>query len=172
MAGAFLFWASPTPATLVGGGALVLLGESIRLWATGHLHKNDSLTVTGPYAFLRHPLYVGSLLIVTGFAWMASSPVCLALYAGFLLFFAGYYMPYKNRIEGARLESLYGDAFRRYAIAVPTLVPRLYAYSPLLADQAPESEWRSERFADNNEIGTAAAVVVGAAGMVVRWAFV
>jgi protein-S-isoprenylcysteine O-methyltransferase Ste14 len=169
---ALFVWARPTPTSLVAGGLVAALGEGLRLWATGHLHKNDALTVTGPYAFLRHPLYLGSLLIVIGFGFMARSTVGLLGVAGFLVFYFAYYMPYKGRIEGARLERLYGDAFRRYSVAVPSLVPRLYPYRPLAAEQAPAASWNRERFADNHEIGTAAALAVGLIGMVGRWAFV
>ena len=169
-AAVFLVWSAPTLGSLALGGVLVGLGEGLRLWATGHLHKNEALTTTGPYAFLRHPLYLGTLVVVTGLCVTAHSVVCFVLYGVFLAFFAGYYMPYKNRIEGARLESLYGDAFRRYAIAVPSLVPRLHAYVPLASDASPTPEWRSERFLDNNEIGTAVAVGLVAVVMVARWA--
>jgi protein-S-isoprenylcysteine O-methyltransferase Ste14 len=164
--------ADPTPRSLVAGAGLVLLGEALRLWATGHLNKNEALTVTGPYAFLRHPLYVGTLFIVAGFAVMASSSWSLALFGVFILFFFGYYMPYKSRIEGARLERLYGDDFRRYASAVPTLLPRLYPYRPLGAEQRATDSWQGQRFADNHEFGTAAAVVVAVGAMVARWALV
>ncbi len=169
---ALFVWADPTPSSLAAGAGLVLAGESLRLWATGHLNKNEALTVTGPYAFLRHPLYLGTLLIVTGFAVMASSAWSLVLFAAFFLFFFGYYMPYKGRIEGARLERLYGDHFRRYAAAVPTLLPRLYPYRPLEAEQPATDSWRGERFADNHEFGTAAAVVVALGVMVARWVLV
>ena len=169
---ALFVWADPTPGSLAMGGGLVLLGEALRLWATGHLNKNEALTVTGPYAFLRHPLYVGTLVVVAGFTMMASSAWSLALFAVFLLFFFGYYMPYKGRIEGARLERLYGDDFRRYSSAVPTLVPRLYPYRPLGAESSTMVPWRGERFVDNHEFGTAAAVVVALGAMVARWALV
>ena len=79
-----------------------------------------------------------------------------------------YYMPYKNRIEGARLEALYGDAFRRYATAVPSLLPRLYPYAPLGADTGSLPDAR-ERFLDNNEVGTAAVVAIGVLALVLRW---
>jgi protein-S-isoprenylcysteine O-methyltransferase Ste14 len=167
-----LIWAEPSPASLVAGGALAVLGEGLRLWATGHLNKNAALTVTGPYAFLRHPLYLGSLLIVAGFTLIGSSRGALLVCVLFVLFFFGYYMPYKGRIEGARLERLYGDEFRRYASAVPSLLPRLYPYRPLGETPATEMAWRRERFADNNEIGTAAAVAIGLGAMVARWALV
>jgi protein-S-isoprenylcysteine O-methyltransferase Ste14 len=170
LAVAALWIASPSPTSILFGLLPIALGEGLRLWATGHLYKNDALTMTGPYAFLRHPLYLGTLLIATGFVIMAAHPVTLGLYAAFLLGYFAYYMPYKNRIEGARLEELYGDAYRRYAVAVPRLVPRLHAYHPLEADRATRTAWRQERFADNNEIGTALVVGAGVLLMVTRWA--
>jgi len=169
LAGVALWLSRPTLASIAAGALPIALGEALRVWATGHLHKNDSLTITGPYAFLRHPLYLGTLLIGAGFLIMAWSSVALALAGFFALVYFGYYMPYKDRIESARLESLYGDAYRRYAAAVPRLIPRLHAYAPLAAERARETTWRPGRFADNNETGTAAAVVVGVLCMVARW---
>ena len=162
---------TPTPRSLAIGLSLALLGEALRLWATGHLLKNDDLTVTGPYAYLRHPLYLGTLSVATGFVVMASTPWAFVLWGVLLLGYFGYYMPYKNRIEGARLEELYGDRYRRFSIAVPRLVPRLHAYRPLEARPAAEARWNWARFHGNHELGTAAVVGVGAAAMVVRWAF-
>lgn len=168
---ALIVFAAPTPAGLVVGGVLIALGEGLRIWATGHLFKNDALTVEGPYAYLRHPLYMGTLLIACGFGVMARSDLTLALLGVFLVSYFGYYMPYKNRIEGARLESRYGDAYRRYAVAVPSLLPRLHAYVPLASEASPAPPWRL-RFADNNEIGTAVAVLLGVALLTARWALV
>jgi protein-S-isoprenylcysteine O-methyltransferase Ste14 len=48
------------------GMILILLGESIRIWAAGHLQKNEVLTVTGPYAYVKNPLYIGSIFIRQG----------------------------------------------------------------------------------------------------------
>jgi protein-S-isoprenylcysteine O-methyltransferase Ste14 len=166
---AAVFLSQPTPVSLAIGAIPIALGEALRLWATGYLHKNDALTIVGPYAYLRHPLYLGTLLIGTGFLIMAWSPIALGVAALFVLVYFGYYMPYKDRIESARLESLYGDAFRRYAAAVPRLVPRLHPYRPLPAERASETTWRRVRFADNNETGTAVVVAVGVLCMVVRW---
>lgn len=162
-------WASqPTPASLLVGLVPIAVGEGLRIWATGYLHKTESLTVAGPYAYLRHPLYAGTLLIATGFAIMAGTVLAVSVLGVFLLTYFAYYMPYKNRIEGARLESLFGDAFRRYAVAVPRLVPRVHPYTPLGGDASGSVVWRSERFADNNETGTALGVGFGVLAMVAR----
>ncbi len=167
---AMLWLARPAPEALLLGAVPIVLGEALRLWATGHLLKNDALTVTGPYAYLRHPLYLGTLLIAAGFAAMAATPAAVWLLGAFLIGYFGYYMPYKDRIEGARLESQYGDAFRRYAVAVPRLLPRIHAYVPLAADQSEQTSWTAVRFYDNHEIGTALVVTFGVLALVARWA--
>jgi protein-S-isoprenylcysteine O-methyltransferase Ste14 len=166
---AVLLLADPSPAGLLIGGVLVGAGEAVRIWATGHLNKNDDLTITGPYRFLRHPLYLGSLLIGCGFATMGSNRVTLVLLAVFLAVFLGYYMPYKERIESARLEELYGEAFRRYATAVPKLLPRFYPYVALGSVKDVSAGWRMERFIDNNELGTGLTAGLGILAMVARW---
>ena len=100
---------------------------------------------------------------------MGKNPIILLLFGLFVVAYFVYYMPYKNRIESARLESLYGDAFRRCVVAVPRLVPRIYAYTPLPADRTVSGSWELERFAENNEVGTALAVALGVLAMLLRW---
>jgi protein-S-isoprenylcysteine O-methyltransferase Ste14 len=168
---ALMLWAArPSGTTLLLGFVAIAIGEGLRIWATGYLHKSESLTVAGPYAYLRHPLYAGTLLIATGFAVMAAAPGATLLLALFVAVYFVYYMPYKNRIEGARLEAAFGDAFRRYAVAVPRLVPRFYPYIPLGGDTTGVIHWQSDRFVDNNETGTALAVLFGALALTARWA--
>ncbi|MFQ5515352.1 MAG: methyltransferase family protein [Myxococcota bacterium] len=164
-----IYLAEPTPTRLVLGSLLVTLGEALRIWATGHLSKNEELTVTGPYRYLRHPLYLGTLLIGSGFAVMGLGPVTFWILAIFVVGFVAYYLPYKDRIESARLESLYGEPFRRYRTAVPRIVPRLRPYTPL-ADELREADaWRRDRFAENHELGTGLVVLAGVLAMLLRW---
>jgi len=97
-----LLAAQPTAASLAAGFSLVAAGLVLRLWATGHLRKTDELTVSGPYAFLRHPLYAGALVMGTGFAVMAGPRVAaVALPLGFAFFFL-YYLPRKARRRARR----------------------------------------------------------------------
>ena len=167
---ALLWSARPTPLSIAVGFVPIAAGTALRIWATGYLHKNDALTISGPYAFLRHPLYLGTLLVATGFAAMAASAPAAIVFAGFLAGYFAYYLPYKERIECARLESLYGDAFRRYALAVPALAPRIHTYRPLGAEATASPPWTAARFADNHELGTAGAVAAGVLLMAGRWA--
>ncbi len=108
------------------------------------------------------------MLIGIGFALVAAAPLAYGVLVIFLVGYFGYYMPYKDRIESARLEALYGDAYRRYAVAVPSLLPRLHAYVPLNADERPRPDWHV-RFRDNNELGTALAVLSVVLLLVARW---
>ena len=155
--------------SLAAGILPVLAGLGLRLWAVGHLVKTEELAVAGPYAYLRHPLYMGTLLVVTGWAIMASSPVCWILYAIILAGYFGYYMPYKNRIEAARLEEHHGEPYIRYAVAVPPLIPRLHPYRPLSLDRVRTGAWTREVFLENHEVGTSVVALLGTAAIAVRW---
>lgn len=71
---------SPTPTTYVAGAALAIAGQALRLWAAGHIEKAREVTRSGPYRYIRHPLYVGSVLMGAGFV-VASASVWTALLA-------------------------------------------------------------------------------------------
>ncbi len=169
-AGALVLSARPTAASIAAGLLLIGAGEVLRLWATGYLHKTESLTVAGPYAYVRHPLYLGSLLIGTGFALMTNTALGYALWALGMVGYFAYYLPYKSRIEGARLEALFGDDYRRYTAAVPEIFPRLHPYVPLGGHSAGSARWQGVRFEGNHETGVALAVGAGVAAMLLRWA--
>jgi protein-S-isoprenylcysteine O-methyltransferase Ste14 len=153
-----------------GGYALplILLGAALRSWGAGHLVKNDVLTTTGPYAFLRHPLYLGTILVASGFAIWIGGWLAVALLALIWPWFAFRYFPRKERSEGARLERTYGDRFVRYRAAVPALLPRSRGWHDGGASSADgDSErWQLDRYSDNNELGTLLAI---SAGMLVFW---
>ena len=74
---AFLWLSAPAPASLMYGLPVAALGLWLRGWAAGHLEKNQRLATGGPYAHLRNPLYLGSLLAAAGLA-LASQSVLLA----------------------------------------------------------------------------------------------
>jgi protein-S-isoprenylcysteine O-methyltransferase Ste14 len=125
LVGALLFWARPTPLDVALGAPLVLCGELLRLWAAGHLVKNETLVTAGPYRYTRNPLYLGRLTIFVGLCVMARLPHGAhwgVLVAGLVVFF-GYYLPRKERVEPARLLELHGESFERYRREVPALLP-------------------------------------------------
>jgi protein-S-isoprenylcysteine O-methyltransferase Ste14 len=146
---AALALARPSAWLFAPGIALVAVGQALRLWATGYLLKTDELTTAGPYAYLRHPLYAGALLMGSGFALMGGPRVAAVVLPIGLAFYFGYYLRYKERVEAERLEALYGDAFRAYRAAVPALVPRIRAWHGPRGEPPPP--WRFERVIENDE---------------------
>lgn len=147
----WLAWASkPTVGTFWLGLCFAVPGEAIRFWAAGHLLKSKELVTAGPYAYTQNPLYLGRLLIYTGFCVMARLPWHPYLNLGFLALgyavFFGYYIPRKVRVEGRRLADLHGESWRAYHEAMPILLPRLRPYPAAVA-----APWRTERMRRNRE---------------------
>ena len=62
----FVWLARPTSVSLITGLPISVLGLLLRGWAAGHLAKNERLAMTGPYAYVRNPLYLGTLLVAAG----------------------------------------------------------------------------------------------------------
>lgn len=155
------------PEGLALGLPFVVLGAAIRSWGAGHLVKNDELTISGPYAHLRHPLYFGTISVATGFVLMIGGWLGLGLLAIVWPWFALHYFPRKERSERARLEAIYGDAFCAYRDAVPALWPRLHAWSSGAA-RGPATRWDVARYSENNELGTLLALLAGVIVFIIR----
>jgi protein-S-isoprenylcysteine O-methyltransferase Ste14 len=81
---AVLWLATPTFPTLAWGLPIAALGEALRIWAAGHLEKSREVTRSGPYRWLRHPLYVGSSLMAAGLAVAAGSVIVAAIVAVYM----------------------------------------------------------------------------------------
>jgi protein-S-isoprenylcysteine O-methyltransferase Ste14 len=82
LCGLLVLWlATPSWTTLAWGLPLACVGEALRVWAAGHLEKSREVTRSGPYRWLRHPLYVGSSVMAAGLAVAAGSAVVAALVA-------------------------------------------------------------------------------------------
>jgi len=139
------------PGTIVGI-ILILFGESIRIWAAGHLQKNDALTVTGPYAYVKNPLYIGSIFITTGFCILADN---IYLLAGAIFMFCFHYIPYKKKVEGDRLRAIFGSRFDDYDQKVPDYIPSLKPYS------SEKNAWQFRNFIENSEEGILVLNVIG-----------
>lgn len=156
---------------------VALLGAClwIRLWAAGHLVKNKVLTVTGPYAYVKNPLYIGTFLGMVGFAFVAMGDPTqevwylrhlnwILLAAGIVAFVA-YYVPYKKRREGDRLREIFGEAWDHYDRSVPDYFPRLRRY-----ERAVDRPWSWRTACENSEHWTPLAVTAGLAAVVWnRW---
>lgn len=125
LAGVLIYLARPSVISILAGIPLVLLGEGLRTWSSGHIRKNKLLATDGPYGFTRNPLYFGSFVIGTGFGVMANSLVVIAM------FFAAFFLIYWGviRSEEWDLEQTFGDRFKAYIEVVPRFFPRLISVS-------------------------------------------
>ena len=119
--------ASPTKQTLIAGGVIVAIGEMIRFWATGHLIRNQEVTTSGPYAYVRDPLYLGRFFLIVGFCIMGWGYCLILMPVGLVIFFLSY-MPRKYKKEMARLEKRFGESYRDYAAGTHSLLPSLRPY--------------------------------------------
>jgi protein-S-isoprenylcysteine O-methyltransferase Ste14 len=111
---------TPQPAAVAWSLALVLPGLALRAYASGTVKKNRELTVTGPYAYTRNPLYLGSMLIAAGFALALLSWLVAAVLA---LGFAAIYVPVIASEERFLRAAFPG--YGEYCRQVPRLIPRL-----------------------------------------------
>jgi protein-S-isoprenylcysteine O-methyltransferase Ste14 len=118
----FVLWfARPAPRSVVYGALVGLLGLWIRAYAAGYLHKQSVLTVTGPYAHTRNPLYLGSSVLALGAAVATRSWISALILSSY---FAGVYAVVMRR-EERELYAQHGQSFKAYADAVPLFLPRL-----------------------------------------------
>jgi protein-S-isoprenylcysteine O-methyltransferase Ste14 len=124
LAGLYVWLARPTARSIVLGVTIAAAGLLIRALASGHVEKNQRLTTSGPYAYTRNPLYLGSLIIGAGFAVAARSGWIAAAMAALFL---AIYIPV-IRSEEAYLRRAFPE-FDAYAARVPRLLPRLSAAS-------------------------------------------
>jgi len=107
----FVLWlAHPTPRALAIGAVVAAIGEAVRVWAAGHLEKGREVTTTGPYAFTRHPLYLGSALIGIGLAIASASAAVAVLVIAYLAIT----LTAAIRTEEAHLTEKFGVAYPAY----------------------------------------------------------
>lgn len=107
----FVLWlAHPTARSLAIGALVAAAGEAVRVWAAGHLEKGREVTTTGPYAFTRHPLYLGSSLIGVGLAIASANFVAAVLVVTYL----AVTLTAAIRTEEAHLTEKFGAAYPAY----------------------------------------------------------
>lgn len=156
----FLFLSKPTPALLLVGGLISLMGLLLRVVAAGSILKDERLADGGVYARLRHPLYVGSFLLglglsVAGGRWWFP----LAFSALF-----GWIYSLTIRAEENELELRFGEIFRSYRAKVPAYFPRFRPYHSV----DPSQGFRVGLYLRNKEWQAALGAGVGYAVLMAR----
>jgi protein-S-isoprenylcysteine O-methyltransferase Ste14 len=118
-----LLLATPTWSTLAAGVPVACLGEALRIWATGHLEKSREVTRSGPYRWVRHPLYVGSSIMALGLAIASGSvgvAVLIAVYMTTTITAA-------VRAENAFLRTAFGADYAAWRSGAPATVARSFS---------------------------------------------
>jgi protein-S-isoprenylcysteine O-methyltransferase Ste14 len=135
-------WGEVAPLLFWGGIGFAVLGGLIRLWASGHVKKDKVLATTGPYGFVRHPLYVGNHLITLAF--------CLAsgLWWSFVVWAVIAFIFYPGTIahEDEVLHRLFGASWENWRARTRALIPRLTPYQ-----KGGKGEWSLARSWHNGE---------------------
>lgn len=112
----------PSGLILVPGTIFVLLGIAVRMWASGHIKKNKALATDGPYAYVRHPLYVGNILLGIGFCLASGLWWSFPL---FILIMLAFYPP-AIRHEDGKLHRLFGADWENWRRNTRALIPKLH----------------------------------------------
>jgi protein-S-isoprenylcysteine O-methyltransferase Ste14 len=154
--------ARPTLRSILIGALVGVIGLLVRALAAGHLHKQEILTVTGPYAYTRNPLYLGSAILTVGAAiatwsWAAAATLCV--------YFALFYSVVMRR-EEQELRLQHGAAFDDYAAAVPLFFPR---FSPAKLGAGASGSFSIAQYKKNREYRAAVGFLLLLGLLVVIW---
>ena len=137
----FVWLARPTRTSLSVGALVMLPGLLLRGLASGHVQKDKQLTTSGPYAYTRNPLYLGSLMLASGFAIAARSWWIVAV---MLLTFALIYVPVVVGEERYLRQTF--PEYADYARHVPRLFPRLTPYGGQPGDYSSARYWKHREY--------------------------
>jgi protein-S-isoprenylcysteine O-methyltransferase Ste14 len=154
----FALFSQPDDHSLLMGVPVSLAGLALRAWASGHLLKDQRLAETGPYAFTRNPLYLGTLLVAAGLVIDGRSMILAIV---FTLVFLFVYMPVIE-LEEQHLSEIFAE-YEAYARRVPRLIgiPR----------GAPNAQYRFSigGYRANREYQALLGFLLGLAFLVAKW---
>lgn len=165
-------FAHPVLPLFVAGGMLTLFGEAIRLWGVAYAGPLTRVTggvgapeviVSGPFAYVRNPLYIGNILMYSGVGIMAN-----ALSPWLMIVAAGYFVVQYSAIvslEEEFLEKEFGEEYRSYKKNVPRFFPALKNFEHE-AQQRQRPDWKG---AAKSEYRTFQAILIVTGIIVVRW---
>ena len=124
------YFAKPDIGTVAIGLAMALVGQVFRIYAAGFIFKNKQLASSGPYALVRHPLYLGNFLILIGFTLAAAN---LYVAIGVVVFFLIWY-PAAIAYEDSKLENIFEEEWREWSKNIRAIIPGRFRWSDLKAD--------------------------------------
>lgn len=137
-------FAEPGHGRVLLGLGLALAGQVFRIFAAGTIFKNQQLASDGAYSLVRHPLYLGNILILGGFSLAAGN---LWVTVAVVVFFVVWY-PAAIAYEDAKLERIFGDAWRDWSRGTWAVLPTSFNWSRLTA-----TNWNARQsFMRNGEL--------------------
>ncbi len=161
---AFVWLSEPTAMSLAVGLPVSIAGLALRAWAAGHLEKNLDLAQSGPYAYARNPLYIGTLAVAAGFAIAGRRWELGVLFGGVFLLV---YLPVVE-LEEQHLHTLF-PAYADYARRVPKLIPRLVRRPAQAGSRGSGGKrFRWELYRRNREYEALAGFLAGAAILCIK----
>jgi protein-S-isoprenylcysteine O-methyltransferase Ste14 len=129
---ALAFWLAEPTVSSAGRGLLVaLIGQALRIWAAGHIEKGREVTRSGPYGYVRHPLYLGSTIMGVGFMIAARSWIVAAIVGTYLLFTLVAAM----RTEEATLDERFAGEYSAYRSGAAPAVSRRFSFARAMANK-------------------------------------
>lgn len=130
------WFAAPGAQRAALGLVIAGAGQMWRIYAAGVIQKNERLATTGAYSLVRHPLYLGNVLILGGFTLACGQWAVIALVTGFFVF----YYPAAIRYEDAKLEDIFGEDWRAWSRETPAMFPGRLRWRT-----AAESAWNARQ---------------------------
>jgi protein-S-isoprenylcysteine O-methyltransferase Ste14 len=106
------------------GTIFVLLGIATRLWSSGHVKKNRVLATDGPYAYVRHPIYVGNITLGIGFCFASGLWWSFPLFIAIVLIF----YPHAILHEDEKLHTAFKEDWEQWSKKTKALIPRFKPY--------------------------------------------
>jgi protein-S-isoprenylcysteine O-methyltransferase Ste14 len=159
-----LILARPTPQSIFYGSLVGIVGLLVRAMAAGHLHKQAVLTVTGPYAYTRNPLYFGSAILTLGAAIATRSWISAVLLLGYFALFYSIVM----RREEQELRFHHHASFDEYARSVPLFFPR---FTPVHLVASSEDVFSLALYKKNREYRAAIGFLLLLLALLAIWRF-
>lgn len=159
-------YSNPIIFTFLPGLFLVVLGEFIRIWANSWAGSETRTTgsvggtfliISGPYAYVRNPLYLGNILIYLGLSIISNALMPYLQIFGFILFFIQYSLIVKE--EEKYLKEKFGQAYTDYSKNVPAFIPRLKKFKNENIVQ-PEFSWKKGLESERRSIQAILSVIV------------
>ncbi len=153
----FAWLPTPTRASLIEGLSIAVAGLWLRGWAAGHLAKNEQLAISGPYAYMRNPLYAGTLIAALGMVIAARSVWLGVLFA---VVFLVVYLP-AIELEEQHLRAIFPE-YAMYA-------ERVGRFLPVAKWQGQPARFSWKRYWRNEEYKAAAGFLIAASWLVIRF---